>query len=218
MRWGGEKELIPPTKTTFLEKQFIDALAEFVNLGMGKAGVVLNQMLNSHIALSAPTIRFIDQRELAPVLSQSPDSFLSAVEMEYRGSMEGAVELVFKTADAGKLVDCIIGQENIQEEGLDSIRSGALCEVGNIVINAVLGTISNELLLDLEYTVPVYQEGTVQALVEKENLRKGQIILLIETQFLIESLEINGSIVIFLSILSYEKLKQAVISYLGLVP
>jgi chemotaxis protein CheC len=138
--------------------------------------------------------------------------------MEYRGSMEGAVELVFKTADAGKLVDCIIGQENIQEEGLDSIRSGALCEVGNIVINAVLGTISNELRLDLEYTVPVYQEGTVQALVEKENLRKGQIILLIETQFLIESLEINGSIVIFLSILSYEKLKQAVISYLGLVP
>jgi len=61
-------------------------------------------------------------------------------------------------------VDCIIGQENIQEEGLDSIRSGTLCEVGNILINAVLGTISNELRLNLEYTVPVYQEGTAQAL------------------------------------------------------
>jgi chemotaxis protein CheC len=206
------------TEAVFLEKQVIDALAEFVNLGMGKAGEVLNQMLNSHIALSAPTIRFIDQRDLSPVLAESPDSVLSAVEMVYRGSMEGAVELVFKTADAGKLVDCIIGQENIQEEGLDSIRSGTLCEVGNIVINAVLGTISNELRLDLEYTVPAYQEKTAQELVEKENLRKGQIILLIETQFLIESLEINGNIIIFLSIRSYEKLKQAVIAYLGLVP
>lgn len=208
----------PPTEAVFQEKQFLDALAEFVNLGMGKVGEVLNQMLSSHIALSVPTISFIDQSDLSSVLAENPASVLSAVEMGFRGSMEGMVELVFKTADAGKLVDCIIGQEYIQEEGLDSIRSGTLCEVGNIVINAVLGTISNELRLDLEYSVPFYQEGTVTTLVGKENLRRGQIILLIETRFLVESLEINGSIVIFFSIRSYEKLKQGVINYLGLVP
>jgi chemotaxis protein CheC len=171
-------------------------------------------MLNSHIILSAPEIRFIDQEELVQVLGGDKKESFSAIQMKYRGSIDGLVELIFKTVDAGKLVDCIIGENTVAEEGLDSVRSGTLCETGNIVINAVLGTISNELHLDLEYTVPTYNEGSALILVDEKNTKDGQTILLIETRFLIETLDVTGNIVIFLSFVSLGQLKRAIASYL----
>ena len=127
--------------------ELFDALTELIGLGIGKAAEVLNLMLDSHIALSAPVLRIIDINELASTLGggEGRARELSAVRMRYSGSMSGSVELIFSAGEAIKLVDCLIGEESVTEEGLDSIRAGTLCEVGNIVINALLGTLSNQL-------------------------------------------------------------------------
>ncbi len=199
-----------------LQPNFKDALTEFVGLGVGKAGEVLNAMLDSHIALSAPNIRVIGADELAGEIGGDGESKLSSVEMRYSGSIDGAVKLIFQAVDAGKLVDSIIGENALQEEGLDAIRAGTLCEIGNIVINAMLGTISNQLELDLSYTVPFYRESSAAELISDQLFQSGKIILLIETRFVVENLEVAGNIAIYLSIISYETLKEAIERYTGI--
>jgi chemotaxis protein CheC len=189
----------------------MDALTELVGLGIGKAADVLNSMLDSHIGLSVPSVRLVHGAELVEVLSRDGGNALSAVQMRYAGSMKGSVDLIFSAGEAGRLVDCIIGEETVlAEEGLDALRSGTLCEVGNIIINAIMGTLSNVLKLNLSYTVPSYIEGNASLLVDEAGVMEGHIVLLAETEFTVEAKSIRGRVAIFFSPVSFELLHSAV--------
>ncbi len=191
----------------------IDALTELVSLGIGRSAEVLNLILNSHIELSAPEITILDVGKLPQAL-KADESNLSAVSMRYNGSMDGVTELIFKSREAGKLVDCITGEENRMEEGLDALRAGTLCEIGNVVINSLMGAISNELDFNLTYTVPSYLEGGVDVLVAEAKLAEARAVLLAKTFFNVASLQIEGEIAIFMSLASLNYLEKALDTYL----
>jgi chemotaxis protein CheC len=99
------------------------------------------------------------------------------------------------------------------EEGLDAIRAGTLCEVGNIVINALMGTLANVLSLRLEYTVPAYIEGDAARLVSVAGLDGEHVVLLAETEFAVEAMSIKGTIAVFFTMETFARLKEAVQSY-----
>ncbi len=196
---------------------FKDALAELVNMGMGRAGDVLNDMLDSHIVLSTPEILIIQADALPDLLAAGDTTLFSSVEMNFNGLMDGRVRLLFQAVDAGKLVDRILGAEAVQEEGLDALRAGTLSEVGNIVINAILGTISNALGMELHYTVPFYRETTFLNLSQDRDGQPDQIVLLIRTHFLIQDLEVSGNIAVILSLHSFDQLRASVNHYIGVL-
>jgi len=196
---------------------FKDALTELVNMGMGRAGDVLNDMLDSHIVLNTPEILIIKADALPHLLAAGDTTLFSSVEMNFNGLMDGRVRLLFQAADAGKLVDRILGEAAVQEEGLDALRAGTLSEVGNIVINAILGTISNALGMELHYTVPFYRETTFLNLSREEEGQHDQIILLIKTRFLIQDLEVSGNIAVILSLHSFDQLRSSVNEYIGVL-
>jgi len=190
-----------------------DVLSELVSLGLGKAGSVLNEMLDAHITLRAPRVVITSAEELPVLLSSSGVTTLSGVHMRYAGNVNGAVELIFRTVDAGKLIDRIVGEESIVEEGLDAIRAGALCEIGNVVINALLGTISNQLALSFSYSVPSYFEGAPTALISEAGIQHDHLVILAETEFSVEDISVLGSLAVFFSIASFANLLEALSSY-----
>jgi chemotaxis protein CheC len=191
----------------------IDTLTKLISIGIGRAAEVLNLMLNTPITLSAPEVRVVESGEL-PHFLHTGQARLSAVSMRYNGSMDGVAELIFSSDAAGRLVDCITGEEHRTDEGLDALRAGALCEIGNIVINALMGTISNELALSLTYTVPAYLEGSVQSLVAEARVAEASTVLLAKTFFSVASLQIAGEIAVFMSLATLQYLEQALDRYL----
>lgn len=194
------------------QERRMDALVELVTLGIGQAAEVLNLMLDSHIELAAPEIRILTGEALLDTLGTGGDR-LSAVSMRYQGEIEGVSELVFRSAEAGRLVDCITGEEHCRGEGLDALRAGTLCEVGNIVINAIMGAVSNELHFHLTYSVPAYLEGAAGALMAETRLEDAQAVLLVKTVFRVQSLQIEGEIAVFLSMDSLQRLQAALDLY-----
>lgn len=196
-----------------MSKVRVDVLTELVTLGIGRSAEVLNLILNSHIELSAPEITILDVGELPQAL-QADENRLSAVSMRYNGSMDGVTELIFRSREAGKLVDCVTGEESRMEEGLNALRAGTLCEVGNVVINSLMGAISNELDFNLTYTVPTYLEGGVEVLVAEAKLAEARAVLLAKTIFTVASLHIEGEIAVFMSLASLQYLEKALDSYL----
>ena len=186
-----------------------EALAELISIGVGRAAEVLNSMLGSHVRLSAPDLRVLSPADLAGALATKGEGSLSAVEMDFSGEFSGSAELVFASRDAGKLVDCITAGIVLPgEEDRESIRAGTLCEVGNIVINAILGTIANEIHAELQYSVPIYLQGRPEALLHDASIGAG-VILLVNTRFQVESIEVDGDIVVFLSLESFGNLEAA---------
>ena len=183
----------------------IDALKELINIGVGSGADVLNTMLDSHIQLQVPYLKILLPGELVDEAQMHGSEQLSAINLPFQGSFLGSAELVFPSESASKLITALTN-EKTDPSDIDSIRAGALSEVGNIVLNAVMGTISNLLNLTLTYSVPNYIEGKIKDLMLANKISCDTIILLAKTQFCIKNLEIEGDILLFLEVGSFDRL------------
>ncbi len=175
----------------------LDALTELINIGIGRSADVLNTMLNSHIDLQVPFVKILLSDDFRKEIESLGADSLSAVHLAFKGTFSGTAQLIFPAATASKLVTTVTGEE-VRSESLDEIRSGTLCEIGNIVLNGLMGSISNVLKMQLKYSVPTYLEGKIGNLTSaRDNMSSDTKILLARTHFTIKELKIEGDIIVF---------------------
>ena len=98
---------------------------------------------------------------------------------------------------------------------LDSLRSGTLTEVGNVLVNSVLGTLGNLLDRPLRYSSPVYEEGSALALVTTQVHAGEPLLLLVRTGFRIRGLEIEGNLLLLFELSSFDALLAGIEARLG---
>ncbi|MGB8687695.1 MAG: chemotaxis protein CheC [Microcoleus sp.] len=188
----------------------LDALQELVNIGIGQAAGILNDMIDSPIRLQIPYLQILSptdvQQELEIHLNGEQ---IASVQLKFTGSFGGIAQLVFPTNSAAMLVTMLTGEE-IGSHDLDSVKIGTLSEVGNIVINGVMGAISNVLQQRLNYSIPSYTEGTIATLLTSGGLSTDTVVLLAQTRFIIERLHIEGDIILIFNVNSFDTLLTAI--------
>ncbi len=188
----------------------IDALQELVNIGVGQAAGVLNEMIESHICLQIPFVKIVSPVELKNSLEQHLNGErISSVKLGFEGAFSGTAQLVFPTHSAQMLVAMLTGETPGTSE-LDAVKIGTLSEVGNIVINGVMGSISNVLGQNLEYTFPKHIEGKIDILLTDGSFAEAAIVLLAQTRFTIERLQIEGDIILIFNVGSFDVLLTAI--------
>ncbi len=188
----------------------IDAIQELVNIGVGRAAGVLNQMLDAPIRLQIPYIKIGSPLELQLELEASLGAErVAAVRQDFSGSFSGIAELVFPTESASILAAMLTGEEPGTPD-LDAVRIGTLSEIGNILINSVIGSIANVLEQRLDYALPTYMEDTVENLLTSKNSVGETTILLAQTQFSVEQLQIRGDIILIFELGSFDVLLNAI--------
>jgi chemotaxis protein CheC len=144
----------------------IDAFTELVNIGIGHAANSLNEIIGTHITLNVPEINIVPLSELNFTDVGLNFESVAAVVQGFKGDYMGSASLLFPSESAVKLVSLLTG-ELMESPGLDTVRGGTLMEVGNIIINAVIGTISNQLDAHLNFNLPEYQESHFSELLPK---------------------------------------------------
>ncbi len=193
----------------------LDSIKEFINIGMGKAGKVLNAMLDSHIVLSVADVEILTEKDVDIILKEKNESKFSKVKMDFSGEIEGSTSMILSNSSALNLVQALTGDE-LETEDLDAIRIGTLSEIGNIVINSLMGMISNILKMNLKYSVPQHNENTFTEIYQNAitGTKVKNVLIKISTNFEVENLSIQGSIVIFLSLKSFDRLKDLIAVYI----
>ncbi len=193
----------------------LDSIKEFINIGMGKAGKVLNAMLDSHIVLSVADVEILTEKDVDIILKEKNESKFSKVKMDFSGEIEGSTSMILSNSSALNLVQALTGDE-LETEDLDAIRIGTLSEIGNIVINSLMGMISNILKMNLKYSVPQHNENTFTEIYQNAitGTKVKNVLIKISTNFEVENLSIQGSIVIFLSLKSFDRLKDLIAIYI----
>lgn len=188
----------------------LDALKELINIGVGQAAGMLNEMIDYHIQLQIPQIQLLSPLQLQNSLKErlGADS-LSTVQLCFSGSFSGCAQLVFPTESAANLVSILTG-ENLESPDLDSLKIGTLSEVGNIVINGVMGSIGNVLDRVLNYAVPCYAEEPVEQLLPIQHSENNAAVLLAQARFHIEELPVQGDIILYFEVGSFEALLEAI--------
>jgi len=194
-----------------LDEETLDAIREIVNIGVGRAAGQLQEMTGSHIRLRIPDISLLPVSEIRKLEdTYFKANILSAVQLDFKGTFSGVSVVIFPQESAAALVMLLTG-ENENSPEMDAIRIEALKEVGNIIMNAVMGSIANVLSEQLTYSLPAYYEGPLSGMTWLENKEMiDEYIMLARTNFLLESLNIEGDILLVLEIGSLSRLVESV--------
>ncbi len=188
----------------------LDALKELINIGVGNAAGMLNEMIQFPIKLEIPDIELLSSRDLQIELKERFGiELLSVVQLAFSGSFSGSAQLLFPTESAVNLVSVLTGEDKASPD-LDSLKISTISEVGNMVINGVMGSISNILDQPLDYAVPYYAEEEIEELLLKEQSLDHGTVLLAPAHFSIEELQIQGDIMLFFDVGSFKLLLNAI--------
>jgi chemotaxis protein CheC len=190
-------------------ERHIEALRELINIGVGKSASILNTMLNSHIILQVPLLKILDISELNGEIKNISCGKLSTVILKFKGPFSGSAELIFPCETAMMLVNSLVGENPIGMD-FDSIRSGTLCEIGNVVLNGVMGSISNMFSSYFKYSVPEYMEDFAENIFTGKIVEFDMKVLLAKTRFIIKELNIDGDIMLFFEVAALDRLIEMI--------
>lgn len=190
-----------------------DGIRELVNIGVGRAVGLIQELTGLHVVRRIPDLDLLTPGEPPEaVLSQSRD--LSVVRMKYCGDLQGTCELILPHDSARRLVDLLTGEEALDDDR-GAVQNETLCEVGNMLINALMGSIANITGRSLRYDLPVYTENSLVSLVSSGEKDPGGPGILARTGFRVASPLIEGDILLFLDSRSILLLDESITSLIG---
>ena len=192
-----------------LTERQLDILTELFNMGVGRGAAVLNTMLQSHIRLSVPCVKMMTRKSIAKDMETIRDKRLATVGLKFNGNFTGKIRLIFTQKTAAALVASLVA-DPAPEMDVDAVKAGTLMEVGNIVLNSVMGSMANLLGIRFNYSVPDYLELEAKNLIQEFDQGANGTIVGAKTRFLVEKLEMNGDIVLFLEVTAFDRLLKAI--------
>jgi chemotaxis protein CheC len=191
-------------------EEFDDALSELVNVGVGRAAASLSAMVKERIDLSVPKVVTISFEELNFHLGLeqefSEDPQVSIVQQAFGGKVGGTASILFPLSSARKLVG-LLTDGALSAEELDLEMEAALTEVGNILINGVMGTIGNITGMEINFHLPEYMKCSTH---ELEHGFQNRELMLAMVLIAISGQEIKGHLILLFDLPSMESLQEFV--------
>jgi chemotaxis protein CheC len=185
----------------------LDVLQELINIGVGHAAGTLNQMSGQHVSLHAPEVTVLPIEKMLSGDIIDTRQKVMAIKLSFSGNFSGMASLMFPPESANKLITIILGEEPVAED-MDMMRVGVLQEVGNIVLNGVMGSIGNLLTEHIEYLPPDYYETSFVDLLLSDGLQENML-LLAKTNFFLEERLIQGDILVMFRLQTFDYLLAA---------
>lgn len=189
----------------------LDALKEMINIGAGRAAGILNDLLHARVNLKVPELKIITVGDFKNEIKKQSDERVATVQLRFKGAFSGKAKLVFPTESASKLIAVVMGNEENSND-LDSVRAGVLMEIGNIVINGVMGSIGNILSQRIIYSTPHYMEEATNYSKNSDDaeLDSDTVLVLAQTHFTIKEHKIEGDVALVFDFGSFEILLAAI--------
>lgn len=173
-----------------------DLLREIVNIGVGRAAGILNEMIQKEIVLEVPEVFMLTIDEFKQRLLYMEDLFMSKVTLKFTLGLEGKSEFMLTYENAKKITSVLIG-EDLDSSELEIAVEGTINELGNILLNGLMGSFSNILNVELEYEVPAYSVHKLHDFSELSENTSG-LIVICNTSFWINDIDFEAKLIIMI--------------------
>ena len=184
-----------------------DILKELFNTGVGKACSALNIIVGSPVELSVPDINVFRRDDLIKEFPLLGESTLSSVGQKFSGPFSGTALMVLESQSASKLISLLIDEDESAPD-FEAIKGETLAEVGNILLNGIIGTLGNMVDKRFTYSLPELHEGSVDSVVSLGYGEGDLVIILVKTKFNVSEHKIDGDFAYIFEVDSYEKLRD----------
>jgi len=188
-----------------------DILKELFNISVGKAADMLSEIINKKIVLSVPDVEILGVKnkefKLNNCLPKVLDGTLMVSSISFEKNLTGKANLIFPVKKMRTFINlCLNEEENNCQMNFTDVDFDIIKEVGNIILNCIIGEVGNFLAIDLNYTLPeVKVFNRIDFSKDIENNEDMHILLLYIT-FIIDETEIEGAIIIDLTFNSLNEL------------
>jgi chemotaxis protein CheC len=184
----------------------LDALTEIFNIGAGRAASSLSEIVGGEVLLSVPRVEFYQASDInAQVLSLS-SARLGSVQQKFTGPFTMAASLLFTEERALEIVQEMLGSQ-VQREDLIEYEQEAMCEVGNIILNACLSAMADMLNIAFESTLPEYSSDVTEAVIGRiVSDIDNPLMLVLRMNMIIEKRGSQGTLIFWLSSSSLQDL------------
>lgn len=204
--------------TDFIGETERDAVTELLNIAIGQAASSLSQLVEDEVQLSVPFVDFLTPSQAAARLeeeTQGSDSV--AVRQHFQGHFYGDILLIFPERRSLDLVRHMLGDQ-VPLEQLTELEQEALLEVGNIILNACLGSLANQLKLPVEGSLPVYVRGRGARILDacmKPEAGQEELVMFLHVDFSLLRKDVHGYLAFVMDIVSARHFVDAVRAYVA---
>lgn len=190
-----------------------DILKELFNISVGKAASILSEMINKRILLNVPNIEILGPKDVEfkidNLIPKVLDGTLMVSSISFKEKLTGQANLIFPAEKMRTFINlCLSQEETIGQNDMEftDIDFDIIKEIGNIILNSIIGSIGNNLGIELNYTLPevkVFDRIDFENDIEKKDYL---YILMLYITFNIDDVAISGAVIINLTLESLNEL------------
>ena len=188
-----------------------DALVELLNIGFGRAAASLSQLTGHRVLLDVPQVSLHPIEEVGEALERTVHGPVASVHQIFTGPVGGDALLILDESGAAILKE-LLTSEPALPLSIDASAREVITEVGNILLNACLGTFGNLLKVQVSFSVPHLGIENVAGLLESLMVSQQGIryALIVHAAFRLRDTQVTGYLMIVLSVASLDRLMRAV--------
>jgi len=187
-----------------------DSLVELLNIGFGRAGASLSKLTQQRVLLEVPNVAIHPVTHLNQSLGKLVNERVASVHQVFSGPVAGDALLLLDPIAAATLTELLTDVPPLSMD-LDPSSREVFTEVGNIVLNACIGTFGNMLGVPVSFSVPDVDITNVHTVVDRM-LGSGDAFryaLVVTAGFRLRDSAVTGYGVIVLTVQSLKRLLDA---------
>ncbi len=197
-----------------------EILQEIMNIAFGNATADLAEVIDIFILLSVPNVQVINVGEIPNYVTKKVDfaGETSIVSQHFWGDFRGSSIMVFPSRSGRDLISILSNDDSddFSPNPMVSLENEVLMEIGNILIGACIGKISELLNTFVTYSPPtVIHEKSDDYTHFVESFDPSQRAIIMETIFKFEKRDINGLLLIITDQESVKWLQKALIDFMA---
>ncbi|WDE11454.1 chemotaxis protein CheC [Thalassomonas haliotis] len=196
-----------------------DAVAELLNIGMGKAAASLSEMVKQKVDLSIPSVEIMLRHLAVDHIRDTVGNEVTAVKETFKGTFWGDAFLLFPESQSLELVRALLQEDGLPLDMLSEMEQEALTEVGNIILNACLGSLANIFEQSFHCDLPRYAQGACDIIFNRNLVaaRSADAVLLVRMNFSLKANNVNGLLTLMMDVESMQALTDLINTTFGMI-
>jgi len=182
-----------------------DLLQELFNLGVGQAASALSKIVKQEVVLSVPIIEFRNRAEMVRELGE--DRTICSIRQAMGGPFSAESMLMFPDESGLEVVRLMLDNQ-LSNETLAELQEEALSEIGNIVLNACIGAISNATRKTFTVGLPNFDVARPIELFNVTSSTQDDVVLLVRISMTLSASSVKGYMAFILGDLSLDELSK----------
>lgn len=184
----------------------MDGLTEVFNIGTCRAASSLSEIVGDEVKLTVPRLQLVNSADLTLDTLSLGSARLGSVKQQFSGPFDAQAMLLFTEERALEIVHDMMGSQ-VSIEDIAEFEQEAMCELGNIVLNACLSAMADIFGVELDSTLPQYTVDTSEAILQQILSDTDQpVMMVLHMNLSIEKRHTQGYLAFLLSTSSLQKL------------